>query len=602
MSLLSPGQAIDKYTVTSLIKAGIYCETYKVCDEEGINLFLKLYINKLTPKKLFIDGKISEIKYCENIIHKNIISFLDSGTLNLEAGECQWMATEYFSGELLSEKIFREGKIGIEEAKRIMSGVLNGLKHLHQLGLTHNDITPRNIMLASNVSDNGSIIPEIIDMGHLSRRVGGNPPFDTSDLNPLYCSRRTFIGIYDEESDIFSAIAVLYAMIFGHAPWHVDFSETMTRAEKVAAVKEARKKPLDLSGVTLPENFRHIFEKGLSQENNDGFDDIDELVSVLNGERPKEDPHHRPSNKIDDAATANRDNPSQQQANPTETDILVRKGGGNGFKDIAGMNELKEMLNQKVIFVIKNKEIAQKYKLTPPNGMLLYGPPGCGKTFFAEKFAEETQFNFMLIKASDLASIYVHGSQEKIADLFKKAEAQAPVVLCFDEFDALVPTRGNSSDSQARDGEVNEFLTQLNNCSHRGIFVIATTNRPDKIDPAILRTGRIDKHVYVPLPDFAARREMFILHLQGRPMEDIDYDKLAEMTEGYIASDISYVVNDASMTAAFNERPITQEALEATILSVKPSIRPDVIAMYDRLQEQMEGISRSNTGRKIGFK
>ena len=177
------------------------------------------------------------------------------------------------------------------------------------------------------------------------------------------------------------------------------------------------------------------------------------------------------------------------------------------------------------------------------------------------------------------------------------------MVLCFDEFDALVPTRGSGSDSQHRDGEVNEFLSQLNNCSHRGIFVIATTNRPDKIDPAVLRTGRIDKHVYVPLPDREARKEMFILHLQGRPLGEIDYDKLADMTEGYIASDISYVVNDASMTAAFNERAITQEAIEETIRSVRPSIRPDIIAMYDRLKEQMEGIERSNsTSRRIGFK
>jgi transitional endoplasmic reticulum ATPase len=131
--------------------------------------------------------------------------------------------------------------------------------------------------------------------------------------------------------------------------------------------------------------------------------------------------------------------------------------------------------------------------------------------------------------------------------------------------------------------------------------VIATTNRPDKIDPAVLRTGRIDKHVYVPLPDFEARREMFSLHLQGRPLGEIDYDKLAQMTEGYIASDISYVVNDASMTAAFNERLITGEALEETIQSVRPSLRPDVIVKYDKLREQMEGASRANAMRKIGF-
>lgn len=601
MSLLSPGLVINsKYTVRNLIKAGTYSETYKVSDDNGFDLFLKLYINRLTPDKLFSDGEVAEIRHCRSISHKNIIRFIDSGTLNLEAGECQWMVTNYFTGELLSEKIFREGKVAVEEAVSIFTGILEGLKYLHHMRLIHNDITPRNVMLASGTD----MTPEIIDMGHVSKRVGGNPYFDTADLNPLYCANRTFIGIYEEETDIFSAIAVFYTMLFGHAPWNVDFRDGMMRAEKVAAVKAARKNALELSGVNLPDNIRFILEQGLSQDKDGGFDDIDRILSILAGKR-EEDPtsFSRSTPKTDDTAPAERNSPNQRESNPTQTDFTVKKGGGNGFKDIAGMNALKEMLYQKVIFVIKNQEIAQKYRLTPPNGMLLYGPPGCGKTFFAEKFAEETQFNFMLIKASDLASVYIHGSQEKIAELFKKAEALAPVVLCFDEFDALVPTRGSGSDSQHRDGEVNEFLSQLNNCSHRGIFVIATTNRPDKIDPAVLRTGRIDKHVYVPLPDREARKEMFILHLQGRPLGEIDYDKLADMTEGYIASDISYVVNDASMTAAFNERAITQEAIEETIRSVRPSIRPDIIAMYDRLKEQMEGIERSNsTSRRIGFK
>lgn len=596
MSFLHQGQMVSKYTVQSLIKAGTYCETYKVCDENGMDLFLKLYIEKLTPQKLFSDGQVCEIRFCNDISHKNIIQMLDNGKLSLEAGDCQWMVTNYFNGELLSEKIYREGRISQDEALVIFSGILEGLKYIQQKRLIHNDITPRNIMLTSG------LVPELIDMGHVSRRVGGNPYFDTADLNPLYCARQTFLGIYSEETDIFSAIAVLYAMLFGHAPWHVDFTEGMTRVEKVAAVKQARKSPLDLDGVELPENVKYILERGLSQNKDGGFEDAESVMAVLDGSDKKREFPQNSSRKSDGTAPIERGNGSQKVDNPTQTDFTVKKGGGNGFKDIAGMHELKAMLNQKVIFVIKNKEIAEKYKLTPPNGMLLYGPPGCGKTFFAEKFAEETKFNFMLIKASDLASVYIHGSQEKIAELFKKAEGLAPVVLCFDEFDALVPTRGSGTDSQHRDGEVNEFLSQLNNCSQRGIFVIATTNRPDKIDPAVLRTGRIDKHVFVPLPDFDARKEMFMLHLSGRPLGDIDYDRLAQMTEGYIASDISYVVNDASMTAAFNERLITEEALEETIRSVKPSVRPDLIAMYDRLQEQMEGAARSNSIRKIGFK
>lgn len=232
--------------------------------------------------------------------------------------------------------------------------------------------------------------------------------------------------------------------------------------------------------------------------------------------------------------------------------------------------------------------------------MLLYGPPGCGKSFFAEKFAEDTGFNFILVKASDLGSIYVHGSQGKIADLFKKAEENAPTVLCFDEFDAFVPNRsGDTSGNQA--GEVNEFLTQLNNCSKRGIFVIATSNRPDKVDPAVLRTGRIDKQVYVPMPDLTARRLMFELYLKDRPCKDIDCEALAQKADGYVASDIAYVVNEAATIAAFNREDITQELLSKTIEGIKPSVNKDLLKEYEEMRDKMEGITRANALPRVGY-
>ena len=284
----------------------------------------------------------------------------------------------------------------------------------------------------------------------------------------------------------------------------------------------------------------------------------------------------------------------------TEANITIQKGQGHGFQDIAGMENLKQMLQQKVIFILKDKEKAEKYKLLPPNGMLFYGPPGCGKSFFAEKFAEETGFNFILVKASDLGSIYVHGSQGKIADLFKKAEQSQPTIICFDEFDAFVPNRG-AGGAEHQAGEVNEFLTQLNNCAKRGIFVIATSNRPDMIDPAVLRTGRIDKLVYVPMPDKEARQEMFRLHLDGRPCEDINTTRLAELTDGYIASDIAYIVNDAAMGAAYSDRPISQQILEETISSIRPSISKEVLVSYETLHSKMEDTSNRNSRPKIGF-
>ena len=148
---------------------------------------------------------------------------------------------------------------------------------------------------------------------------------------------------------------------------------------------------------------------------------------------------------------------------------------------------------------------------------------------------------------------------------------------------------------------MNEFLTQLNNCSKRGIFVIATSNRPDKIDPAVLRTGRIDRQIFVPLPDEEARREMFKIHLKDRPCEEIEAEKLATMTEGYIASDIAYIVNDAAMGAAFSDLPISQQMLEDTIKCIRPSINKTVVNFYDSLHDKMENTNRKNALPKIGF-
>jgi transitional endoplasmic reticulum ATPase len=200
----------------------------------------------------------------------------------------------------------------------------------------------------------------------------------------------------------------------------------------------------------------------------------------------------------------------------------------------------------------------------------------------------------MLVKSSDVGSSLVHGTQEKVKKLFKQAEKNSPIVLCFDEFDAIVPDRGARGNEYVA-SEVNEFLSQMNNCSKRGIFIVATSNRPDKIDPAILRTGRIDKQVYVPLPDLEARKEMFKMYLNNRPVEgEFDIDSFAKRTEGYIASDIAFIVNDAAMTAAFTRKPITTDLLHTAITNTRPSLQKEVIDEYSYIRNRMDGIARRN--------
>lgn len=598
MAILNKTQKIGNYEVIRLIKENNYCETYRVEDENEVPFFLKIFILKNSPEKILDENhKVVSIDYLSRLRHKNIISYVEQGTYSDEqVGECEYVITNYFSGELLSDKLMREGSLSVEDAVKVMFDILDGLKYMHERNLFHNDITPRNIMLSERTGG----IAELIDMSHISKYVGGSPSFDTSDLDERYQSSTTFVGMYNNATDLFSVVSLFYTMLTNRVPWDVEFPEGTDRKERIKIVKEARKTPLNLEDLKIDEGYKRIIQKGLNVNGTCKYADAELLIGDLKNpnrvnelEQPKEPEQPRQQ-------SGSNNNVVDEEKQATEAKVDIQKGKGNGFKDIAGMDQLKQMLIQKVIFILKDKEKAAKYKLLPPNGMLFYGPPGCGKSFFAEKFAEETGFNFMLVKASDLGSIYVHGSQGKIADLFKKAEESKPTIICFDEFDAFVPNRSNKG-AEHQAGEVNEFLSQLNNCAQRGIFVIATSNRPDMIDPAVLRTGRIDKLVYIPMPDKEARSEMFKLHLSGRPCDEIDSERLAELTDGYIASDIAYIVNDAAMGAAFNDQPITQQLLEEVIGSVHPSIGKDVANSYENLRQKMEDADNRNKRPKIGF-
>lgn len=279
----------------------------------------------------------------------------------------------------------------------------------------------------------------------------------------------------------------------------------------------------------------------------------------------------------------------------------ARKPVGPGFSAVAGMEELKQRLRTDVIEILANKEEAARYGLTLPNGMLLYGPPGCGKTYIAERFAEEAAYNYQYVKSSDLASTYLHGSQEKIAELFNEARRNAPTILCFDEFDALVPKR-DVINNASHSAEVNEFLSQLNNCGNDGVFVIATTNRPDKIDSAVLRSGRIDYKIYVPVPDFESRKALFQVMLKGRPSDDsIDYDRLAKNTDGYLASDIAAMVQMAAREAFRAKSDITQKLLVHAAKSMTPSLSKSQIKEYDRMRQEFEKKNDDGDRKHIGF-
>lgn len=285
------------------------------------------------------------------------------------------------------------------------------------------------------------------------------------------------------------------------------------------------------------------------------------------------------------------------------------KGTGKGFNDVAGMNELKQLVTEGFINVLRNKECAEAYGIKPPS-LLFYGPAGCGKTFFAEKVAEEVGINFIKVVPDDIASTLVHGTQEKIGELFRKAERKAPTLMFFDEFDAMVPHRSND-DRNYQNGEVNEFLCMLNNAAERGVYVLAATNHPERIDKAVLRTGRIDEMIYVGMPDKEARESLFRLALSKLPIdENIDFAKLATLTNGYNCSDISYIVKTASrkmFNATIREtnrayKKITQELLEDTILHKSPSVNSRDIREFERVRSELSPKDDSCKRLAIGFR
>jgi transitional endoplasmic reticulum ATPase len=234
------------------------------------------------------------------------------------------------------------------------------------------------------------------------------------------------------------------------------------------------------------------------------------------------------------------------------------------WTDIGGLKEVKQELEETVEWPIKFRDVFDYAHTKPPKGILLYGPPGTGKTLLAKAVANESEANFISIKGPELLSKWVGESERGVRDIFHKARQAAPCVIFMDELDSIVPTRGGGmGDNQVTERVISQILTELDGLEElQDIVIIGATNRPDMIDPALLRPGRFDRLLYVPIPDLEARKEIFRVHLKGKPLaQNISIDDLASKTEGYSGADIQSVAETASMNAirryidANKERP-----------------------------------------------
>jgi transitional endoplasmic reticulum ATPase len=581
-SILSKGQIIDnKYSVSFFLKKGNYAETFRVQNEAKETKILKLFdFAKLHRTQFTESGEILEIEMLKLIKHSNLIKYTDSGNIVIDNQKLAYVVLDFVSGETLADKMKRENTLNLYEAKSIILSVLNGLNYLHNKQIVHNDITNQNVMLDLS----GKVtIPKIIDFGYARFLKQSNKDFLKDGLNLFYTANETFNKVFSFQSDIYSVGALYYHLLTGLPPYFIEISKY--KSDKIQledVILDERKKPLKFSN-KIDDQTQNIIRKALQLKAENRFKSVKEFIQTLNGELEVE--LSIPEEKV------NKVQPKENKK-------------GKGFSAIAGMQELKNTIQLDVIDALNQKERYAEYGLTIPNGMLLYGPPGCGKTFFAEKMAEEIGFNFYQIKPSDIQSKFVNASQENIKNLFDEAKQNAPSIIFIDELDALVPNRDTSNISHMNTSAVNEFLAQMNNCGDAGIFIVGATNRPNAIDPAILRSGRLDKHIYLPPPDFEARKLMFELYLKKRPTEiGLNYDELAKATENYVSSDIKFLCDEASRKALKDNLRITKLIVLETVKNNKPSVSLQELNSYLAIKAKMEGENNNNNDRsRIGFK
>ena len=574
-------QIIGPYKVVFPIKKGLYAETYRVTNEMGEKYFLKL-INLAKLSDLQVEGPIENVierGIIKNIAHPNITKMVDSGETIIDGQRYVYIICDYIVGETVQQKVSREKHCSVYDIKQIITGVLNGLKYLHRQEepIIHNELTPDNIMLDLSGT---SMVAKIIDFGHAQKLNSKNHKCYIDGLNPFFMAPEMFKGLYSTRTDLYAVGTMMYYLLYGIYPWYVDISNIkMDLREKVLLAE--RQNPLKIPNINifeLDETMLKVIAKSLNQDVDKRFQSADEFLLALNGEVEIED--------------ANFEKVDVEGATVPKEKTVVNKKKGNGFEDVAGMEDLKQRLRTEVIDIINNPDKYRKLRVKIPNGILLYGPPGCGKTYIAEKFAEEIGCNYMYVHCSDVASPYIHGGQEKIAALFEKARENAPTVLFLDELDAMIADRSRHN-NVSEYGEVNEFLTQLNNCADNHVFVIGATNNPKGIDSAALRSGRLDIKVYVPAPDVSERIALFKLYLKDIVTGDVNYELLAEKTEGYVSRDVCSLINNAAReTAQSNLDLINMQTLLNCIEKYKkqfPSVSKDVLKQHEQLREEFEG-------------
>ena len=277
-----------------------------------------------------------------------------------------------------------------------------------------------------------------------------------------------------------------------------------------------------------------------------------------------------------------------------------------GWDDIGGLDETKRQLREGIELPLRHPEAFERLGIRQARGFLLFGPPGNGKTLLAKAVAREAEANFIATKSSDLLSKWVGESEKQVSKLFKRARQVSPTVIFLDEIDALAPARGGGlGDSNVTERVVNTLLAEMDGLEElQGVVVIGATNRPTLLDPALLRPGRFDEVVYVPVPDEAGRRTILAIQTQAMPLaDDVDLDALAARTERFSGADLENLVRKAGLLALredLDTEAVAADHFERALEDTRPSVTAEVEKEYERMRRQLKQ-EDPRGGRPIGF-
>ena len=584
---------------------------------------------------------IEEVRFFNENTDLDVIAKIhDCGIDVYEGHYLGWMAQEYVEGENLHSLIRNLGKLCLDDALTIVKKVGAVIDRVARFtkGGGHYGISTDNII----VRYDGDAIADVrlIGFSNIGTSYFGNTPISIQSLDKRFRAPEASKGIFDRRSDIHSLGMVMLAMLVGYprvirtGRYTIDFGSSEINMDEVSMM-EFYSALWNKADECLSPALSLILRRATAISPANRFATVDKFFEFISRfergniktqtsfEQSRVETSRQCSSNVFEPITMEgynntnatnsmqtklkdeKDSPSRGIQRSGKKSMITK----SGLDSVAGMEDLKALFRRDFIRIVQNPSVARAYGIKPSNCTLLYGPQGCGKTFIAEKAAQESGLKYRIVRPSDLGSIYIHGAQQKIAETFVEAEKKGPMILIFDEFDALVPKRDAKMDENHAN-EVNEMLTQLNNCAERGIFCLCTTNRPDRIDPAVMRKGRVDRSIYVSLPDFEARKEIFKLALEDRPLDDtVDYDSLAFSTNKYTCSDITFIVEETAR-ACFEETldkgladpvPISQERLMEVINDTNPSVTETQNKEYLDLRAKMENREQELTRKKVGF-